>query len=146
MSNNLALKKTSNKLYLAWSNMRRRCNGDKHIKDSHTYVARGITYQSEWESFDRFYIDMAATYKEGLSLDRIDNDKGYSKENCRWATAKEQSNNTSKNRKLTINGMTKNLAQWVDESGLKSSTVRQRFYVYKWPIEKALGFNLKEGK
>lgn len=141
----LSVKKTSNKLYLAWMNMRRRCNGDKHIKDSHVYVMRGITYDPSWENFDNFYKDMATTYKEGLSLDRIDNDKGYSPSNCRWATPKEQANNTSRNRKFTIKGVTKNLAQWIDESGLKSSTVRQRFYVYKWPIEKSLGLNLERG-
>ena len=141
----LSVKKTSNKLYLAWMNMRRRCNGDKHTKDSHVYVMRGITYDPSWENFDNFYKDMATTYKEGLSLDRIDNDKGYSPSNCRWATPKEQANNTSRNRKFTIKGVTKNLAQWIDESGLKSSTVRQRFYVYKWPIEKSLGLNLERG-
>lgn len=142
----LTIKKTSNKLYLAWMNMRRRCNGDKHIKDSQHYVERGITYSESWKSFDNFYKDMASTYKEGLSLDRIDNNKGYSKENCRWATAKEQSNNTSRNRKITIGGITRNLSQWIEASGLKSSTVRQRFYVYKWPIEKSLGLNLERGK
>lgn len=142
----LAIKKSSNKLYLAWMNMRRRCNGDKHIKDSQHYVERGITYSDSWQSFDNFYNDMASTYKEGLSLDRIDNDKGYSIENCRWATAKDQANNTSRNRKITIGGVTKTLAQWIDVSGLKSSTVRQRFYVYKWPIEQSLGLNSERGK
>lgn len=144
--NPLQEKKPSNKLYLAWMNMRRRCKGDKHIKDSQQYVDRGITYSESWESFENFYNDMVSTYKEGLSLDRVDNDKGYSKENCRWATPKEQANNTSRNRKFTIQGVTKNLAQWIDESGIKSSTVRQRLYVYKWPIEKSLGLNLERGK
>lgn len=134
----LQVKKSSNKLYLAWMNMRRRCNGDKHIKDSRKYVERGITYPSEWESFDTFYRDMHMTYRSGLSLDRINNEKGYSKGNCRWATPKEQANNTSRNRKFTIGGVTKNLAQWINESELKSSTVRQRFYGLGWSIEDSL--------
>lgn len=146
----LTIKKTSNKLYLAWMNMRRRCNGDKHIKDSQHYVERGITYSESWKSFDNFYKDMASTYKEGLSLDRIDNNKGYSKENCRWATPKEQANNTSRNRLFTINGVTKTLALWIDEVGVKSSTVRQRFYGLGWDIERSLftpvrQHNLKKG-
>lgn len=145
ITKDLTIKKNSNKLYLAWMNMRRRCKGDKNMKDSHKYVERGIGYDERWESFDNFYEDMASTYKEGLSLDRVDNNKGYSQQNCRWATPKQQANNTSRNRRFTINGVTKTLSQWVDTTELKPSTVRQRLYVYKWPIEKSLGFNKKEG-
>lgn len=139
------VRKTKNKFYLAWMNMRRRCNGDKHMKDSQHYVDRGIKYCEEWNDFKNFFNDMSETYIEGLSLERIDNNVGYSKKNCRWATSKEQANNTMRNRRITINGITKNLSQWIEESGINSSTVRQRFYVYKWPIEKSLGFNKKEG-
>lgn len=120
----------------AWANMKKRCN--KQTKDAHRYLDRGISYDPKWESLAGFCADMATTYKTGLSLDRIDNDKGYSADNCRWATPKEQSNNTARNRQITIGDETKTLAQWCDESPVKSSTIRQRFYVYGWPIEKAL--------
>lgn len=129
---------TNEQLHLkwAWSNMKRRCN--TITKDAHRYVGRGISYDPKWESLAGFLEDMAKDYKLGLSLDRKDNDKGYSKDNCRWATPKEQANNTGRNRLIEINGETKTLAQWCDESPVKRSTIKQRFYVYHWSIEKAL--------
>lgn len=120
----------------AWQNMKKRCN--RPTKDAHRYIGRGIGYDPKWEAFEGFYKDLASRYKPGLSLDRIDNNKGYSADNCRWATAKEQSNNTGRNRIIELNGKTKTLAQWCDESEVKSSTIRQRYYVYGWSIEKAL--------
>ncbi len=144
MANPSNIRKLSNPLYLTWTNMKRRCT-EKNAKDSYRYVDRGISFSEEWKDFDIFYKDMAGTYKKGLSLDRIDNDKGYSLENCRWATPKEQANNTGRNRRFTINGITKTFSQWIDTTEIKSSTVRQRFYTYKWPIEKSLGFSKKEG-
>lgn len=120
----------------AWSNMKRRCT--KQTKDAHRYIGRGISYDPKWESLAGFCADMANTYEIGLSLDRIDNDKGYSADNCRWTTSKEQANNTGRNRLITLNGETKTLAQWCDLSEVKPSTIRQRFYVYGWSIEKSL--------
>lgn len=120
----------------AWSNMKRRCT--KPTKDAYRYVGRGIDYDPKWGTLAGFCEDMASTYQPGLSLDRVDNDKGYSADNCRWATPKQQANNTGRNRLITIKGITKTLAQWCDESTVKSSTIRQRFYVYGWPIEKSL--------
>lgn len=120
----------------AWANMKRRCN--KPTKDAHRYIGRGITYDPKWESLVGFNTDMASTYGPGLSLDRINNDEGYSADNCRWATAKDQANNTGRNRFFTINGTTKTFAQWIDTVPTKSSTVRQRFYGLNWNIEKSL--------
>lgn len=102
------------------------------------YGARGITVCDEWHSFECFHQDMKDGYLPGLSIDRIDNDKGYCKQNCKWATKKEQANNRRTSKLFTIDGVTKTLAQWTEQSGLKSSTVRQRLYGYGWSIERAL--------
>lgn len=123
--------------YYSWANMKRRCN-DTGNQDYARYGGRGITYDANWERFEGFNKDMGATYVKGKTLDRVNNNKGYCKENCRWATASEQSNNRSTNRKIKIGKETKNLSQWVKHFNLKSSTVRQRFYTYKWDIKKAL--------
>jgi len=126
----------------AWQNMKKRCN--KPTKDAHRYFLRGITYPKKWETFDGFCADMGATYKSGLTLDRIDSNKSYSLDNCRWATHYDQANNTCRNRKFTINGITKNLSQWCEDVSVRPSTVRQRFYVYGWTVEQSLGMSLKE--
>lgn len=128
----------SHKFYTAWCAMKRRC---KNPVGSSRYY-KGVTYIPEWENFINFYDDMFPTWRQGLSLDRINGSEGYSKTNCRWATPKEQANNTKSNRIIEIGGVSKTLANWIDDSGVRPGTVRQRFYVYKWSIEKSLGMEV----
>lgn len=85
---------TNSKFYAVWSVMKYRC---KDLTNE-GYGGRGITYDSSWEHFENFYNDMFSTYAEGLSLDRIDNNGNYSKENCRWTTRQIQSRNMRKPR------------------------------------------------
>ena len=79
------------KTYQAWTNMRARCKGYTHAQKKN-YPERGISIDPRWEVFAYFVEDMGER-PEGLSLERIDNDKGYSKANCKWATREEQNAN-----------------------------------------------------
>jgi hypothetical protein len=75
--------------YTAWSNMKDRCRPES--KDRHLYYDRGIVVCERWaRSFEAFFNDMGRKPSPELSLDRIDNDRGYEPGNCRWATAREQ--------------------------------------------------------
>lgn len=120
-----------------WNEMKRRCLVPTHSA-YHNYGARGITVSKSWLIFDNFYDDMYPSYKQGLTLDRINNNRGYSRENCRWITRKEQMQNTRINRYFVFNGKSLTLSQWADELNFKRSMLSMRFYKYKWPIEKVL--------
>jgi hypothetical protein len=79
--------------YKVWSGMVNRCTNPNNHGYKKYYGVRGITVCDEWRSFESFYKDMAPRPSLAHQLDRIDNDKGYFKENCRWATAKENTRN-----------------------------------------------------
>ena len=72
------------------------------------------------------------------TIDRIGNNGNYSKENCRWATYKEQCRNTRKNRLITYRGQTMCLQEWCEDLGVAQSTLWNRLYVLKWPLSRAL--------
>lgn len=122
--------------YYSWSNMKRRCDNKNH-KDYKNYGGRGISYDKSWKRFAGFYADMGDREKN-LSLDRINNNKGYSKENCRWATRAVQNNNSRKNKLIEYNGLSLPLRSWSEKLGINRSTLAQRIYVYKWNISKCL--------
>lgn len=79
-------------LYWVWSTMKARCLNIKNHKYLR-YGARGITISKEWMKFECFYRDMGHSYKSGLQLDRVDNNSGYCKSNCRWTTSLVNNNN-----------------------------------------------------
>ena len=84
---------TNHRLYQTWNGMIQRCNNKNYTKYEY-YGARGITICEEWLDINNFINDMYPSYKEGLSIDRIDNNKGYSKDNCRWTDKSTQVRNT----------------------------------------------------
>jgi hypothetical protein len=114
--------------------MRQRCRAD-NVTHYSRYAGRGISVCERWESFPNFLADMGEA-PDGMSLDRIDNDRGYEPGNCRWATPKMQQRNTRLNVNYTIDGETKCFTAWCEHFGLHKNTVLQRLR-YGWPPEKA---------
>lgn len=117
---------THTKLYTTWLNMKARCSerGDQYKR----YFFRGIFVCDEWKNDYRAFLKwaMANGYNDSLTIDRIDNNKGYCPENCRWTTYQEQGNNKSNNRIIEHNGIKKTMAQWSRELGINYSTFQTR--------------------
>ena len=111
--------------YSVWATMRNRCNNPNN-KDYARYGGRGIGVCKEWSDFGNFLEDMGSRPSAQHTLDRVDNDRDYSRDNCRWATRKEQANNTSRIRLITINGETKSVRDWQRQYGIISSTLCHR--------------------
>ena len=111
------------KLRSLFYGIRARCVS-KHARFYSLYYEKGI--KCEWNSFEEFYRDMWDTYKIGLSIDRIDGDKNYCKENCRWATYEIQNNNRSNN---VIVEWWLTLSQWCAKNGVYD---RYRMILHKY--------------
>lgn len=112
------------KLYKVWDTMKQRCSNPNH-KNFKRYGERGISFCEKWKSFDVFFEEIGYLWEDGLSIDRIDNDKGYCKENCRWITKKENCNNTSKNIIFTLDNYTDTLKKLCEKFGFKYKRVHQ---------------------
>lgn len=117
----------SHPLYTIWRRMKQRCNWPKE-PGFKNYGGRGIGVSKEWSKFTKFYEDMSPTYRNGLSLDRKDNNLGYSKENCRWATRTEQANNQRNNVRIELNGVSKTISEWSRISGVHKATITNRLH------------------
>lgn len=122
--------------YTKWANMKSRCQ-NKNDPRYKWYGGRGISICDEWQLFSGFYSDMGDPPTAKHSLDRIDNNKGYYKDNCRWTTHKEQCRNRSSNSLITYNGQTKSKTEWAEDYGLTYHQLKNRLSS-GWAIEKAL--------
>lgn len=121
-----------------WSGMKHRCN-NPHSRAWDRYGGRGIKLCPAWDaSFAAFFADMGPAPSPQHSIERIDNDAGYSPENCRWALRRDQNRNTSARRLLTHNGVTLTIAEWAERTGIASRTIRARIDVLKWSVDEAL--------
>lgn len=127
------------KLYGVWRGMHSRCGSPKDANYSR-YGQRGISVCQEWNDATEFLSwALKNGYAEGLQLDRIDNEKGYSPENCRFVTRKENCRNTRRNRYITIGSETKTLTDWAERTGTSLSTLRYRLSQGKVDDIKPLG-------
>jgi len=129
-------------IYMSWNNIKTRCT-NPNSSEYKRYGARGITMCEKWTTFSGFLEDMQSSYKDGLSIDRIDNNGNYCKENCKWSTPKEQANNRRSNRIITFKNKTKTLAEWTEFLGMKRTTIANRIDYCGWSIERALSTNVK---
>jgi len=114
--------------YSSWSNLKTRClnrNSNRYYR----YGERGIEICDRWkESFENFFEDMGERPTNNHSIDRIDNDKGYFKENCKWSSSFEQMNNKSTNKNITYEGRTQSVMNWSRELGINHKTIYDRLY------------------
>ncbi len=127
------------RLHSIWRGMLKRCspNGN-HLCREH-YGARGIAVCAEWRSFEAFMLWSSANgYRDDLTIDRVDVNGGYTPENCRWASVKEQCRNRTTTRWVTIDGVTKSLAEWREDAGISGPAFYARVK-RGWSVEKALG-------
>lgn len=124
--------------YNAWCNMKARCHNVNHHKYAN-YGAKGIAVCERWlKSFPNFFADMGERPSKLHSVDRIDGHKGYSPENCRWATKREQAENRPDfNWMIEFNGETKSLTAWARDVGISRESLRDRFN-NGWTVEAAL--------
>lgn len=133
------------RLYRIYSNMKARVHNPNNTEYKN-YGKRGITICDEWaQSFETFQNwALSNGYRDDLSIDRIDVNGNYEPSNCRWATPKEQSNNTTRTIYLEYKGVTKPLDVWSKELGIKRLTLYSRIKDYGWSVEKALETPVKQ--
>jgi hypothetical protein len=113
-----------------WSAMKQRCYNTNN-SGYPNYGGRGITICDEWLDANNGLVNfrnwaMSNGYNDNLSIDRIDNNKGYSPDNCRWADAKTQSRNRRTNHLFTVECETKTLIEWCEIYGIDRTLIRDR--------------------
>lgn len=125
-------------LFTIWWAMVSRCNNPNN-RSYENYGGRGIHVCDEWLDSSCFF-EWAITngYSEGLTIERVDVNKGYEPSNCKWIPKAEQARNKTNSRMVEINGERKCLAQWCEEYGVDYFMVRQRICKLGWEPEKAL--------
>ena len=118
--------KRVSKAYETWHQIKQRCLNPNNAAYSY-YGGRGIKVCERWMRFVNFLADMGEP-ATSQSIDRIDNDGDYEPNNCRWADAKQQANNTRGNVRLTMGERTLTIAEWSRETGIKQATIQARIY------------------
>lgn len=126
----LRLKRTNQ----CWRDMRQRCL-NPNSQRYYTHGGRGITICDRWGVFKNFLEDMGLK-PDGYTLERVNNDAGYSPDNCKWATPHEQARNRRTNVFVEFNGEVKTVIDWANSLGISFSAMNKR--LRKWPLDRAL--------
>lgn len=129
--------------YATWVRIKTRCSNPK-LHNFRYYGGKGIKVCDRWingedgkSGFECFLEDMGPRPSKDHTIDRKDSNKDYEPDNCKWATHKEQQNNTSYNVPITYKGETHNLGEWATILGLKYTTLHRRLTALGWTIEEA---------
>lgn len=125
------------RIHTIWTGMKQRCLNPKSNVYKY-YGARGIKICDRWLDFKNFSEDMSPTYQERLSLDRINNDGNYCKENCRWADRRTQALNSSRSKKYLVYGEELSMTEICEKFKINPSTLRNRIYRGKLSIIEAI--------
>jgi hypothetical protein len=122
--------------------MRRRCQNPGAFEYKN-YGGRGIKVCQQWQIFENFLADMGDPPAD-FTIERINNEGDYEPSNCRWASYKEQLNNTRSNRFIEAFGKRKTLTQWSEELNIPMTTLRNRLDRAKLPPEEALAYQRRK--
>ena len=127
---------SKNPLYAVWNNMWERCTNPKHVNFKH-YGGRGISVSDEWRDFVQFLINVGERPGPGYSLDRVDVNGNYCRENVRWATRKEQARNKRNTKTVEWRGEKRPLLEWAEITGIPYPVLQLRLDRRKWTPQQA---------
>ncbi len=122
--------------YARWKSMMQRCY-NKRASNYPYYGGKGIAVCDRWHTYKNFVGDMGECPDENMTLDRLNNELGYSSGNCRWTTKAAQNRNRSKCISLTLNGKTQILSAWAAEYGISANTLAMRIRA-GWAVDRAI--------
>ncbi len=126
------------RLYRIWCGIIQRTQNVNNC-NYHKYGEKGIAICVEWEEYENFKEwALINGYKDNLTIDRKNNKKGYTPDNCRWITTQEQNRNTTRNRVIEYRGKKKTIVEWAEIYGMKYQTLSSRLNKLGWSIENAL--------
>lgn len=132
------------RLFKIWDNMIQRCSNEKYPR-YRDYGGRGISVCDEWKEYACFSVWAKANgYSDSATIDRIDNDKGYSPDNCRWVSYEVQNNNQRSNYYITYRNSTHTLAEWAKILNINYETLKCRLRRNHWDVDKAFTTPVRE--
>lgn len=118
-----------------WMGIKARCNNPKE-QNYQYYGGKGIRICERWKKFENFWEDMKEGYDDTMTIERMNNDSDYCKDNCKWIPKSDQKYNKSSNCIIEYNDVSKPLIVWAEEYNINSKTLWARYYKYGFRGEK----------